>query len=66
MAHCYICDGGIDEPKIDPRDGKIRPCSVCEDVVQETLEGYRAVEAYEEEDENKSLEEYLKDNETSA
>jgi hypothetical protein len=37
MAHCYICDKGIDEVKIDPRDGKTRPCAECEAISQECL-----------------------------
>lgn len=35
---CYICGGPISEPMIDVRDNKMRPCSTCEHIIQESLE----------------------------
>ena len=37
---CYICDKPIDEPRLDPRDMKTRPCSTCEAIIQDTLDSY--------------------------
>lgn len=34
--NCYICDGGLGDPRIDPRDDKIAPCSRCEQIIYET------------------------------
>ena len=38
MSNCYICDGPTGDPIIDPRDQQIKPCSVCEVVIQESLD----------------------------
>lgn len=38
MASCYICGTNIDKPQIDPRDNKLKPCSTCEQVVQDCLD----------------------------
>lgn len=37
---CYICGNNIDEPRLDPRDMKTMPCSVCEQVIQDTIDSY--------------------------
>ena len=37
---CYICGGPIAEPKLDPRDMKIRPCATCERIVHENVESF--------------------------
>lgn len=34
---CYICDTPLEDPKFDRRDGKVRPCSSCEDVIDDAL-----------------------------
>jgi hypothetical protein len=36
MTPCYICSGGMEEPRLDPRDMKTRPCSRCEAIIAET------------------------------
>lgn len=36
---CVCCDAFLDDPKTDPRDGSIRPCTTCEDVIDETVRG---------------------------
>lgn len=38
MTGCYICDTPMEDVKLDPRDGKIRPCSHCENIVQELVQ----------------------------
>lgn len=40
MASCYICGSNIDEPKLDFRDMKIKPCSTCEQVIGDILDSY--------------------------
>lgn len=40
MTRCYICDKGLDEVKLDPRDNKPTPCTECETAIQECLEGF--------------------------
>lgn len=40
MTRCYICDVELDEPKIDPRDGKARPCSDCEQAIDEAVQEF--------------------------
>lgn len=34
---CHICDSQDDSISIDPRDGKYRPCSTCQNVIQDSL-----------------------------
>lgn len=34
---CHICDTLMEDPKIDPRDGKYRPCSDCEEAIGEII-----------------------------
>lgn len=34
---CHICDEDLDDPTIDPRDGKFMPCSKCLDEVYDAL-----------------------------
>lgn len=36
---CYICGKGMEEPRLDSRDMKTRPCSTCEEIIQETVGG---------------------------
>jgi len=36
---CYICGTGMDELRLDGRDMKPRPCTRCEDIIQETVGG---------------------------
>lgn len=36
---CYICGKGMEELRLDGRDMKPRPCTTCEDVIQETAFG---------------------------
>lgn len=38
---CNICDSVINEPRIDPRDHKIRPCEKCEASIQDCLDGFK-------------------------
>ncbi len=38
MCVCYICQKGLDEVKLDPRDLKPTPCTECESIIQECLE----------------------------
>ncbi len=38
---CFICDRNLKDLKIDPRDGKIKPCSVCEEIIDENLADLR-------------------------
>lgn len=35
--NCYIC-GSETDPRIDHRDGKLRPCSTCEHIIAESVE----------------------------
>lgn len=37
MTPCYICGGGMEEPRLDPRDMKTRPCSHCESIIAECV-----------------------------
>ena len=37
MTPCYICGGGMEEPRLDPRDMKTRPCSHCEYIIAECV-----------------------------
>lgn len=37
MATCYICSKSMDSLVLDGRDNKTKPCSVCENVIQENL-----------------------------
>lgn len=37
MSSCYICSSPISEPRIDPRDSKLKPCGTCEAVIQDAL-----------------------------
>jgi predicted PP-loop superfamily ATPase len=30
----------MDEPKFDTRDGKVRPCSHCEEVIEDAVDFY--------------------------
>ena len=34
---CNICDSEDDSISIDPRDGRFRPCVVCQGVIQDSL-----------------------------
>ena len=34
---CNICDEQDDNISIDPRDGKFRPCFVCQGVIMDAL-----------------------------
>ena len=36
---CYICGTGMQDVKIDPRDMKTKPCTKCEQIIQETVGG---------------------------
>ena len=36
---CYICGTGMEDVKIDPRDMKTKPCTKCEQIIQETVGG---------------------------
>lgn len=40
MPQCFIDDTYQDECIIDPRDGKLRHCSVCEAVIQDLRDDY--------------------------
>lgn len=35
---CYICDSRDDNISIDPRDGKTRPCFVCQGIILDAIE----------------------------
>ena len=35
ILRCYICNSDIQDPTIDPRDGRWRPCYVCEAAIDE-------------------------------
>lgn len=35
MASCYICDGHIEELRLDPRDMKTKPCTTCLDIIND-------------------------------
>ena len=37
MTPCYICGTGMEEPRLDPRDMKTRPCSHCEFIIAEMV-----------------------------
>lgn len=37
---CYICDTYIEDPKIDPRDGKVMPCNDCLSEIDEALSDF--------------------------
>lgn len=37
MSRCYICDSFIETPRIDPKTGKMRHCSDCDDHIQDAL-----------------------------
>lgn len=39
MTPCYICGKGMEEVRLDARDLKPRPCTTCEDIIQETAFG---------------------------
>lgn len=34
---CYICGTGMEEPRLDPRDMKTRPCTHCEAIISECV-----------------------------
>lgn len=36
---CYICGKGMEELRLDGRDMKPRPCTTCEDIINETVGG---------------------------
>lgn len=38
ITPCYICGSGIEEPRLDHRDMKLRPCAFCESIIQEAVE----------------------------
>jgi hypothetical protein len=40
LTPCYICGSPMEHPKLDPRDGKTRPCSHCEAVIHEIVDEY--------------------------
>lgn len=58
MTRCYICDVELDEPKIDHRDGKVRPCSDCEQVIDEAVQEFGEEDPLDEPDTD-SIEDYL-------
>jgi len=37
---CFICDRELGLVRIDSRDGKARPCPICEEVIAETVDDY--------------------------
>lgn len=37
---CWICDAPMQEPRLDPRDMKTRPCSHCESIINEMVNEY--------------------------
>jgi hypothetical protein len=37
MSRCYICDTYIETPRIDPKTGKMRHCSGCDEHIQDAL-----------------------------
>lgn len=41
MPACYICDKGMDEVRLDGRDMKPRPCSECEEVINDLILSYK-------------------------
>jgi hypothetical protein len=41
MSKCVICDVTIEQPTIDPRDLKVRPCRKCETVIQDCIDSFR-------------------------
>lgn len=60
---CYICDGNIEDPAIDHRDMKFKPCRKCESVIQDCVDSFRDpnedVFAYIESDEPENVKELL-------
>lgn len=34
---CWICGSPMEEPRLDPRDMKTRPCSHCEAIIAECV-----------------------------
>lgn len=52
MPSCYICDKGMDDVKLDPRDMKTRPCAECEAIVAELLEEFEAEQEQEDDEIN--------------
>lgn len=36
---CYICGTGMEELRLDGRDMKPKPCSKCEQIIQDTVGG---------------------------
>ena len=41
MARCYNCDTYIEDPRIDPKTGKIRHCNDCDDHIQDAVGDFR-------------------------
>jgi hypothetical protein len=37
---CVICDVTIEQPQLDPRDLKVRPCRKCESVIQDCIDSF--------------------------
>lgn len=37
---CYICETRMDEIRLDPHDLKPRPCSECEQIIEESLQEF--------------------------
>lgn len=46
LAHCYICDKNLTTVLMDGRDGKPRPCSECEEIIQECINEQQEDAAY--------------------
>lgn len=40
MPKCRICDTNLDEVRIDGRDLMPRPCSECEEIINDLVQSY--------------------------